>query len=140
MQTLVNGCRVLVVDDDPIVRRAVTTLFSRFGYAVVSAEDSAEAAAHIGTTDYDLVVSDFDMPHADGYQLACRIKQKNGRTKVVIMTGSGLSRASEYNGCPKIDGWLFKPFDLQAISHVLASLDLPNAFAAGRPPRRSHAA
>ncbi len=140
MKTMVNGCRVLVVDDDPIVRRTVATLFARFGYTVVSTEDSLDAAARIGISDYDLVVSDFDMPNANGYQLACRVKQQNGRTKVVIMTGSGLSQAFEYAGCREVDGWLFKPFDLEAMSHVLASLDLPNAFAAGRPPRRSHAA
>ena len=76
MEATVNGCRVLVVDDDPIVRRAVATLFSRFGYPVVSTDGSSDAAERIGNADYDLVVSDFDMSGLNGYQLACRVKQK----------------------------------------------------------------
>ena len=120
---------VLVVDDDPIVRSVVATLFSRFGYPVVVANDSNDAAWRIQHTDYDLVVSDFDMPDINGYQLACRIKQKNGRTRAVIMTGNGLTQAFQYAGCREVDGWLFKPFDFEAISNVMETLQLPNAFA-----------
>lgn len=140
METTPSECRVLVVDDDPVVRRAVTTLFARVGYPVAGSHLSTDVADRMQQTDYHLVVSDFDMPGINGYQLACRIKTSDSRTKVVLMTGSGLSQASAYAGCREIDAWLFKPFGIQAISEVMEALHLPNAFAGSRFQRRSHAA
>jgi CheY-like chemotaxis protein len=133
-------CRVLVVDENPIVRGTITTLFARSGYPVVSAGRGGEAAELIQKDDFDLVVSDFDVSDMNGYQLACMIKQRNGRTKVVLMTGGGLPQAAPFVGCREIDGWLFKPFDLQSLSSRIADLNLPNAFAARLDRRRSVAA
>jgi CheY-like chemotaxis protein len=136
MPPSVNDCRVMVVDDDIVIRQAVTTLFNRFGYPAVQADGSTDAIDLVRQTPYDLVVSDLDMPVLDGYQLACRIKQGSPRTRVVIMTGSGLPQAADFINCREVDGWLFKPFSIQAISNVMTALGLPNAFIAGLPPRR----
>lgn len=133
MSDHVKNCRVLVVDDDPIVRSTVVAIFAKFGYPVAMAGDGHDAAGRIQHTDYALVMSDFDMPDINGYQLACRIKLKNSHTKVVIMTGRGLSLAFEYAGCREVDAWLFKPFDLEAINNVMEALQLPNAFTPERP-------
>ena len=58
----------------------------------------------------------------------------------VLMTGGGRPQAAAYAGCREIDGWLFKPFDLQAISRMMEALQLPNAFASVGSAQHSHAA
>ena len=125
-----NDCRVLVVDDNAVIRQAVTGLFTRLDYPVASTGGSTAAFDLVCQGHYHLVVSDFDMPGLDGYQLACCIKQEDPRTKVVIMTGSNQYRVALYMGRHEVDGWLFKPFGLQAISNVMTKLGLPNAFEA----------
>jgi|GEM_PF-2337192 len=132
-----SDCRVLVVANNTEVLRAVTTLFSRFGYPVSAAGNSVTALDLIGKRHFDLMVSDFNLPLANGYELACRIKQANPRTRVVIMTGGGISQAADYSDCREIDDWLFKPFDIEALSNVITVLGLPDAFHADTPAQKA---
>ena len=130
MSSSANDCRVLVVDDDVLVLKAMVNIFSRVGYPVTNTEGAAAAFDLVCRAHYDLVISDFDMPVLDGYQLACCIKQEDPGTKVVVMTGSSQRQVSLYIDRREVDRWLFKPFGLQAISNVMTSLGLPNAFEA----------
>ncbi len=132
-----NDCRVLVVANNAEVLRAVTAIFSRFGYPVSAACNSATALDLIGKQRYDLMVSDFHLPLANGYELACRIKQAHPRTRVVIMTGGGISQAADYSDCREIDDWLFKPFDIKALSNVVTALGLPDAFRTDMPAQKT---
>ncbi len=125
-----SECRVLVVEDDVVIRQAVASLFTRLDYPVASTGESSAAVALACQCHYHLVVSDFDMPVLDGYQLACCIKQEDPGTKIVVMSGSNQYQVALYMGRREVDGWLFKPFGLQAVSNVMTKLGLPNAFAA----------
>jgi DNA-binding NtrC family response regulator len=140
MKITADKCRILVVDADPIVRRAVRILFARFGYPVASAGNGREAALLSRCAPFDLVVSDTDLPDGDGHRLAFQIKQHDDATRVVLMTGGGPSRVRESADGRPVDGWLFKPFDLAAVNALMNALRLPNAFAAGRPRRQAEAA
>ena len=126
MSSSANDCRVLVVDYDAFIRKAMVSIFSRFGYPVANAGGSAAAFDLVCQTHYDLVMSDFDMPLLNGYQLACCIKQEDPGAKVVVMTGN--HQVAVYLDRSEVDEWLFKPFGLQAISNVMTKLGLPNAF------------
>jgi len=134
-----NDCRVLVVDADAVIRQAVAKIFVRFGYPVANVGSSAAAFDLACRTHYDLMLSDFDMPVLDGYQLACCIKQEDPSTKVVVMTGSSKPQVAVYMDRPEVDGWLFKPFGLQALSTVMARIELPNTFQARLPQKRTAA-
>jgi CheY-like chemotaxis protein len=137
MPSSANDCRVLVVDDDAVIRTSVTRIFARFGYPVANAGGSAAAFDLACRTRYDLVLSDFDMPVLDGFQLACCIKQEDPGTKVVVMTGNSKPQVAVYMDRPEVDGWLFKPFGLQALSTVMTRIELPNAFQARLPQKRA---
>jgi DNA-binding NtrC family response regulator len=81
---------ILLVDDDPDVRKSVGEMLTRSGYGVLSAEDGFAALAalreHGGV---DLVIADHRMPGMDGLALAGRIKESSPDMPVVIMTGYG---------------------------------------------------
>lgn len=128
MSSSLNSCRVLVVDDNAIIRKAVAKIFRRSSYPVTEAANSIEAVDLVCQEHYDLVMSDFDMPVYNGYQLACRVKQRNAASKVVIMTGSITPQITKHIDCGEVDEWLFKPFGLQGISNLMTKLGLPNAF------------
>lgn len=67
--------RVLVVDDSPVARALQVALLRRHGHEVDVAADGLEAWNALGTGNYDLVVTDVEMPRLDGLTLTRRIKQ-----------------------------------------------------------------
>ena len=81
---------ILLVDDDPGVRKSVGDMLARSGYEVVAAEDGDAALAVVREKPgIDLVIADYKMPGMDGLQLVRRIKEKVPSVPVVIMTGHG---------------------------------------------------
>ena len=79
---------ILLVDDDPSVRKVVGDMLERSAHRVVAAADGAQAlTALLARKDIELVVSDHCMPGMDGLTLTRRIKELRPDLPVVIMTG-----------------------------------------------------
>src|SRR5207244_4922362 len=79
---------VLVVEDDPAVRRLATTVLRDRGYKVDEACDGAEALLAMGAgAHFDLVVTDVIMPKMSGKELSDRIRATTPKTKVLFMSG-----------------------------------------------------
>ena len=78
--------RVLLVDDDPVIRKAFTRMLESFGLTVDTAESGLSAAEKVAGS-YELVVSDIAMPGMDGIALLKRIRQFDLDVPVVLMTG-----------------------------------------------------
>ncbi len=66
--------KVLVVDDNKYVLEVVAAIFERIGYKVKKASGGNEALLSILAEQYDLLVTDYDMPELNGYQLAIAAK------------------------------------------------------------------
>ena len=79
---------VLVVDDEPLIRRLIVAILSRRGYAVFEAEDGHDGLerldAHAGI---DLILSDIAMPRLDGLGLAQAVRARHPALPVVFMSG-----------------------------------------------------
>ncbi len=78
---------VLVVDDDPLVRKTLSVLAATFGLHCLVAADGVEALAVLQSTRVDLVLSDIVMPEMDGMDLLAHIREKHPGTDVIIATG-----------------------------------------------------
>ena len=105
--------RVLIVDDDAGVLKLVASMAAHLGFHPTTAVDGVEALQYLSRARFDLVITDYDMPFIDGYQLADQIKEQYFGTRVIIMTG----HLEEDVGCLAdsagvVDGLLFKPFSL----------------------------
>jgi DNA-binding NtrC family response regulator len=84
--------RVLIVDDDPVQRRLVETLVSRFGYEAVVAVGGDAAVAMLAETDgprIDCVVLDLVMPDLDGLGVLSRMREAGLNLPVIVQTGHG---------------------------------------------------
>ena len=109
-----DASRILIVDDNPEVLRLVARMAAMLGYHPTIAEDGVDALFHLAKVHFDLVITDYDMPFIDGYQLADQIKEKHFGTRVIIMTGHCEKEVEDLlDGSGIIDGMLLKPFNLK---------------------------
>ena len=113
--------RVLVVDDNKGFLILVSKMLSRLGYEVSSADSGENGLSIFRENEFDIVLSDYEMPGIDGVSLACSVKESSPRTPVVIMTGAGketvFSRKSN-----AVDTVISKPFTLAEIGETFRNL------------------
>lgn len=116
--------RLLVVDDEAKLLRAVAVTLREEGYEVMTARSGAEALVSIQRSVPDLIISDIRMPSMDGYQLA-RAVRSNPRTElipVIFLTAKG-ERKDRIQGLRTgIDAYLIKPFDPEELLAVISNL------------------
>jgi DNA-binding NtrC family response regulator len=83
------GSVILVADDDATLRHMVEMVLARAGYIVLSAADGAEALAmsraHAGAI--DLLLTDVEMPHLSGVDLAAAMATERPGAAILVMTG-----------------------------------------------------
>jgi CheY-like chemotaxis protein len=77
---------ILIVDDDPEIHRLLNTILSNRDYRVTSAQDGIDALMTLSTQQFDLILSDVNMPNLDGFKLIEIMKQKNINTPLVFLT------------------------------------------------------
>jgi DNA-binding NtrC family response regulator len=84
-----NKARVLIVDDEEIVRESCIKLLKPHGYRVSEAENAGRALKLMETMSFDLVLSDLKLPDASGIELLNDIKEAYPDTEVILVTGYG---------------------------------------------------
>ena len=108
---------VLLVDDEPGVRFALSEVLRDRGYRVISVGSGLEALAALDGV--DLVVTDLSMPGMDGLELVSQIAARAPALPVILLTAHGseqlLRIASSRGAC----GCLSKPFDIDEIAQVV---------------------
>jgi len=108
---LLEGKQVLVVDDEPNLRRVLSAQLSRDGYDVHTAEDGAQALAVLAEHHIDLVITDLKMPGVDGMELLRSALKLDAELPVVMITAHGtVDNAVEALKLGAFD-YITKPFD-----------------------------
>jgi CheY-like chemotaxis protein len=87
--------RILLVEDDRILRRAGEVVLSKKGYEVVVAVDGEEALAKVREHKPDLILLDVMMPKLDGFEVLTRLKDDPATRDIPVIMLSNLSEASE---------------------------------------------
>lgn len=114
-----RSLKVLVADYDKTMLEIVSALFESMGCRVKLASRGSQALQAISTEQFDLLVTDFEMPDLNGYQLATAVKADSPQTKVLIMTGMHQSDVAAEVKSGLADGWLFKPIHIETVTHFL---------------------
>ncbi len=107
--------RIIVADDDDIVRDVVTTILSREGYSVASFKDGLEAINRLSVEDAHLVVTDLVMPGANGIEVLKYAARGNPDIAVVILTAYGTLDTTLEAIKEGAYDYLTKPFKTQEI-------------------------
>lgn len=107
--------RVLLVEDDPMIGRAVMAGLRDAGYAVDWARDGAEAELAVGTGVYDLALLDIGLPRRSGLDILKSVRRSGGTLPILIITALD-SVADRVAGLDAgADDYLVKPFDLDEL-------------------------
>ena len=116
--------RILVVDDEAKLLRAVAVDLRAEGYDVATARSGAEALALVAQSLPDLIVSDIRMPGMDGYQLARRLRE-NARTAIIpiiFLTAKDTSADRIEGFRSGVDAYITKPFEPDELLVVIAGI------------------
>jgi len=115
------GERLLVVDDEPVISRVVSEQLRRLGYVVTSVNDPEEALELVAEDpeDFDLLLTDLQMPRMDGVELAARVARLRPQLPVVLSTGNRWSVSASTARAAGIREIVDKPFRIEELAHVL---------------------
>jgi two-component system response regulator MprA len=114
--------RVLVVDDEPAVRRALERALRLDSYDVALAADGQEALDALAQSPPDAVILDVSMPRLDGLEVCRRMRQAGDRTPVLMLTARDAIDDRVQGLDVGADDYLVKPFALRELQARLRAL------------------
>jgi two-component system KDP operon response regulator KdpE len=121
--------RVLVVDDDPQIRRAIREALAREGIEVETAADGAEGVRSAAENDFSLVITDLSMPNLDGLELVREVRRRSA-VPILVLTVRSEEREKVRLLDAGADDYVVKPFgvaELVARARALLRRTAPRA-------------
>ena len=114
--------RILVVDDEPMVRFLLVRFLEEEGHTVDEAADGIEALEQLNRRAYDLLITDVHMPRMCGIDLVRALRRQGNRVPILVMDSyPDLFMESEVGA--EAFALLAKPFDLSEVRRVLQMLE-----------------
>jgi len=115
------GERLLVVDDEPVIARVVSEQLRRLGYHVTAVNDPEEALELLAEEpdEFDLLLTDLQMPGMDGVELAARVGRLRPDLPVVLSTGNRWSVPASTARAAGIREIVDKPFRLEELARAV---------------------
>src|ERR1700730_9016469 len=109
-----KAATILVVDDEPQIRRVMRTTLTTQGYSVIEARDGAEALEKLRSERPDLILLDMNMPVLDGLQ-ACREIRSVSDVPIVMLTVRSAEKDKVRALDAGADDYVVKPFSIQEL-------------------------
>ncbi len=111
--------RALAVDDSATMRNLVKIALEAEGFTVDTAGNGQEALELAKKNNYDIVISDINMPVMDGLQFLKEFREINKRTPVLMLTTETEARKKEEAKRLGATGWIVKPFKPEDLVKVV---------------------
>jgi two-component system capsular synthesis sensor histidine kinase RcsC len=118
MKSVAPDPKILLVDDNAVVRDMLVDLVGSLGYAADAASGGAEALALFDQNRYDIVLTDLLMPGMSGWEVLAAVRQRNPRIPVVIITGTAPT-ADDPRAAQAGVAVLRKPVDVKALDDTI---------------------
>ncbi len=119
MRLDITQIRVLIVDDDETLRKAIARMLPMLGYEPLHAGSAEEAVQVLGSEKVDLMLLDLQLPGVHGHALLRNMKQQNIPIPVVIMSGIGTMDDVVQAMRQHAVDFLRKPFSMEELSSSL---------------------
>lgn len=120
--------RILVVDDEPELRRYLRMLLEEAGYEVVESQDGKEALkTACSLVGIDLLITDLVMPRNEGIELIQQLRELMEHLKVIAISGMGHGQYLQMARLLGADAVFAKPFDAEELLAVVRTLLTPKS-------------
>jgi DNA-binding response OmpR family regulator len=116
---VLKKAKILVVDDDDVIRHLIHDILNNEGHKVVMAEDGEEALDQFNATGFDMVITDLVMPKLNGMQLVKALREKNVKIPIVIVTG-WIEEFLPEKETDQVDSIIQKPFTVENLTETLS--------------------
>jgi signal transduction histidine kinase/CheY-like chemotaxis protein len=114
-----KSCHILVVEDDPDVRRVIVECLGVIGYSVTEAANGTEGIEAVRRLKPDLMVVDYAMPDMTGAEMISKTRELVGELPVILATGyADMAAVERLAGRPFV---LRKPFDINSLGSAVAA-------------------
>lgn len=139
---------ILVAEDNPINQITLCDQLEQLGCQVTVAPDGADALALWSINNFDLLLTDLNMPRMNGYELASTLRERGVSTPIIGVTANAMKEEETRCRAAGMNSWLVKPIDLRSLwlhlrAHAKASADAPSPSGSDHPidhPRRGPSA
>lgn len=113
--------RVLVVDDDDVIRQLITVNLELEGFEVIPAVDGQDALDKVKDVRPDVVTLDVMMPRVDGWEAAARLREdpETAHIKVILLSARAQESDIQRGERIGVDAYLTKPFDPDELIDVV---------------------
>lgn len=111
--------RILVVDDEQVIRDILGDFLSMEGFQVSTADDGSQALVELSRQHYDLVLTDLKMPNVGGLELLAAIQKHAPSVVTIIMTGFGTVETAIDAMKQGAYDYILKPFKVEEIVHTV---------------------
>lgn len=124
----INGAKemshVLIVDDSHSIRELLASVLKKAGFNVTSANDGKAGLKTAEKGDYDLVITDVNMPEMDGIELLGKLRElpKYSFKPILILTTEFSQEMKQKGKDAGATGWLVKPFDPEKLIEVISRI------------------
>ena len=118
----VKMANILVIDDDPSVRRVLVDILSGEGHNVSLASHGEEGASLLKGGEYDLVFTDLGMPGLSGWEIINAVGEHREDVQVVVMTGWPEEIITQALDSDRVQGVLTKPFKMDRLLALIGEL------------------
>ena len=117
--------KVLLVDDDKIIRETLTEVLKLKNYYVHSLSDGTKVLSEIKENDYDIIILDIVMPNKEGLETIQDVRKVNTKIPILAVSGGGRTTPSSNLEIARMMGandTLIKPFDSLSLIQKIQSL------------------
>lgn len=114
-----DKCRLMVVDDEPIVCKRLKQIMEKAGHEVAVFSDGRRAIEELEGKPYDIIVTDLKMEGIDGMTILETAKKKNPETKVIMITGFAEIETAKEAFKKGVFDFISKPVEVETIKQVI---------------------
>jgi len=116
------GLRVLVAEDNPVNQVLLREQLEELGCQVRLAGDGREALRQLEEEVFDVLLTDVNMPHLNGYQLTRELRERGLGLPIIGVTANAMREEGERCRAVGMNAWLVKPLSLQVLHDTLRAL------------------
>ena len=119
MGETIKAKKILIADDEYLIRWSLSRALSQKGYEVLCVDDGKKAIESIRTESFSYIITDLVMPELDGWKVLETARQSWPHTRVIVITAHGEERTKEMAKEKGAWAYVEKPFILDKIKDLL---------------------